>query len=104
MMPTTDVQALVSNLADDGRYEVLVDDDTEIIGTCRVGPMSIRLMQARDIDVDNPNSFGAPKRAALSAAKAKQLTPDPPMSVDLQQYPMALELAGNSRWHELEKQ
>lgn len=60
-------------------------------------------MQARDIDVDDPKSFGVTKRAALSATKTKQLTPDPPMSVDLQQYLMALDLIDNSKWHELEK-
>lgn len=103
MVPTTDVQALASNLADDGRYEILVNDDSEIVITCRIGSKSVRLMQATDIDVNDSNSFGATKRAALSASKARQLTPDPPMTIDLQQYLMALELVQNSKWHELEE-
>lgn len=43
MVPTTDVKALASNLADDGRYEVLANDDTEVIITCRIASKSIRL-------------------------------------------------------------
>lgn len=103
MVPTMDVQALVSNLGNDGQYEVLVNNDTEITVTCRIGSMSVRLMQAKDIDVDDTKSFAATKRAALSAAKTKQLTPDPPMSIDLQQYLLALDLVDDSKWHDLEK-
>lgn len=80
---------MFSNVADDGRCEVSVDDDTY---RGRYNLPSCKTVQSgccrpRDIDVDDPKSPGAAtKRAPLSAAKAKQLTPDPPMSIDLQLY------------------
>lgn len=95
LVPTTDVLTLASTFAEDGKYGTLVNDDTEIVLEFRVGSKSVRLMQAKDIDVDDrDSSYGATRRAALSTAEANQHTPDPPMTVDLQQHLMALAIVG----------
>lgn len=103
MVPTTAIEAIASEVANDGRYEVVTNNDTETVVVFQVGSKTVRLMQTKDINIEDPKSFGEIKRATLAAAKAKQLTPDPSMTVELQQYLMAVELADNSEWHELEE-
>lgn len=61
---------------------------------------AVRLIQAKDVDVGDPKFYAATKRAALSAAEARQHTPDPPMTVDLQQYLMALAICGEDECKE----
>lgn len=103
MVPTTDVLAVAKALAEDGDYNVLADNDNEIVVTFRTGSKAVRLMQAKDVDVDDPKSYGATKRAASSAAEAKQYTPDLPMTAELQQYLMALAIVDKDEWKELKK-
>lgn len=103
MVPTTDVVAVAKALAEDGDYKTLADNDTEIVVTFRIRSKAVRLMQAKDVDVDDPKSYGTTKRAASSAAEAKQYTPDPPMTVELQQYLMALAIVEKDEWKELNK-
>lgn len=103
MVPTTDVVAVAKAVAEDGDYNVLADNDTEIVVTFRIGSKAVRLMQAKDVDVDHPKSYGTTKRAASSAAEAKQYTPDPPMTVELQQYLMALAIVEKDELKELNK-
>lgn len=102
MVPTTDVAELVSVLAKDGDYNIIADNDTEIVVTFRIGSKTVRLMQGKDLNVDDPKSYGATKRATLSAVETKQYTPDPPMTVPLQQYLMALAIDENE-WNEFKK-
>lgn len=103
MVPTTDILTVTKALASNGDYNVITDNDTEIVVTFRIGSKAVRLMQAKDIDVDNPKSYGATKRAASSAADAKRYTPDPDMTVDLQRYLMALAIVDKDEWKELNK-
>lgn len=103
MVPTTDVVAVAKALAEDGDYKILADNDTEIVVTFRIGSKAVRLMQAKDVDVDDPKSYGTTQRAASSAAEAKQYTPDPPMTVELQQYLMALAIVEKDEWKGLNK-
>lgn len=103
MVPTTDVLAIAKALAKHGDYKVLADNENEIVVTFRVGSKAVRLMQAKDVDVDDPKSYGATKRAASSAAEAKQYTPDPPMTAELQQHLMALAIVDKDEWKELKK-
>lgn len=102
-VPTTDILAVAKALANNGHYNIIADNDTEIVVTFRVGSKAVRLMQAKDVDVDNPKSYGATKRAASSAADAKRCTPDPAMTVELQQYLMALAIVDRDEWKELNK-
>lgn len=103
MVPTTGVLAVAKALAEGGEFTVLADNDNEIVVTFRIGSRAVRLMQAKDVDVDDPKSYGATKRAASSAAEAKQYTPDPSMTVELQQYLMALAIVDKDEWKELNK-
>ncbi|ROW14238.1 hypothetical protein VPNG_04237 [Cytospora leucostoma] len=103
MVPTTDIETIASETADNGRYEVLKNNDTEEIVIFQVRSKTVRLMQAKDIDVEKPKSYRETRRAALSAAKAKQLTPDPSMTIDLQQYLMSEELVDNNDWLDLKE-
>lgn len=102
-VPTTDILAVAKALANNGDYNVIADNNTEIVVTFRIGSKTVRLMQAKDIDVDDPKSYGATKRAASSAADAKRYTPDPAMTVELQQYLMALAIVDKDEWKELNK-
>ncbi|KAI7777672.1 hypothetical protein LA080_003165 [Diaporthe eres] len=103
MVPTTDVVAVAKALAEDGDDAVLADNDTEIVVTFRIGSKAVRLMQAKDVDVDDPKSYGTTQRAASSAAEAKQYTRGPPMTVELQQDLMALAIVEKDEWKELNK-
>lgn len=103
MVPTTDISVLASTMAEDGKFHILADNDTEIVVIFVIGSKSVRLMQAKDVDVDDPKSYAATKRAVMSAADAKQYTPDPAMTVGLQQYLMALKIGDEDEWKELEK-
>lgn len=103
MVPSTDVLAVAQALADYGEYNVLADNDNETVVTFRIGSRAVRLMQAKDVDVDDAKSYGATKRAASSAAEAKQYTPDPPMTVELQQYLMALAIVDKDELKDLNK-
>lgn len=103
MIPTTDVPAVARALAEKGDYNVLADNNNEIVVTFRLGSKDVRLMQAKDVDVGDPKSYGATKRAASSAAEAKRYTPDSPMTVELQQYLMALAIVDKDEWNDLKK-
>lgn len=48
-------------------YEVLVNDETEIVISCRISSKPVRPVQARDIDANDSKPFGATRRTALSA-------------------------------------
>lgn len=103
MIPTTNVRAVARALAEKGNYNVLADNNNEIVVTFRLGSKAVRLMQAKDVDVGDPKSYGATKRAASSAAEAKKYTPDLPMTVELQQYLMALAIVDKDEWNDLKK-
>lgn len=103
MVLTTDVLVVAKALAEDGDYNVVADNDNEIVAAFRIGSKAVHLMQAKDVDVDDPESYGATKRAASSAAEAKQYTPDLHMTAELQQYLMGLAIVDKDEWKELKK-
>lgn len=82
MVPTTDVAELASVLVKDGDYNIIADNYIEIVVTARIDTKTVRLMQGKDLNVDDTKSYGATKRGSLSAAETKEYTPDPPMTVE----------------------
>lgn len=71
MVPTTDVAELASVLAKDGDYNIIADNYIEVVVTFRIDTKTVRLMQGKDLNVDDTKSYGATKRASLSAADTK---------------------------------
>ncbi|KAI3337572.1 hypothetical protein HD806DRAFT_43758 [Xylariaceae sp. AK1471] len=90
---THDIHSLAKEFSNYGVYNIEQDDVFELVATFRMGPRTIRLMQAKDLDVNDPKSYNKSNRAKVSNKKVRNIVPEPAMKIPVQQYLVAKHLA-----------
>jgi hypothetical protein len=92
-IPSHDIQSMAQQFSNQGLYIIEQDDAFELVATFRMGHQTVRLMQAKDIDVNDPTSYNKTNRARVSNEKTRSIVPEPAMKISVQQYLVAKHLA-----------
>ncbi|KAI1337759.1 hypothetical protein F5Y15DRAFT_425475 [Xylariaceae sp. FL0016] len=85
-IPNHDISSIAARFGNDGNYSQPTDDYTEKVVTFSMGKQTVRLMQAKDADLNKPKSLGQTMRSKLATQKANELLSEPPMEIPIQQY------------------
>lgn len=88
-IPSTPFEEIAEAMANDNTYRLVDDNPREIIITFGLASRSVRLMQCKDVDVTDENSYDQTLRAKLSKKKTESQLTDPPMTAEFTQYIMA---------------
>ncbi|RYP73844.1 hypothetical protein DL769_004145 [Monosporascus sp. CRB-8-3] len=95
--PTTDIKTLAAAFSEGpGDWTVVRDDSKEVVVSFRIGTKTVRLMQALDLDKEDPATIDNSQRAKTSEIEAKELIGEEPMPVPVQQYLAATMLRGKN--------
>ncbi|KAI1081826.1 hypothetical protein F5B20DRAFT_588382 [Whalleya microplaca] len=82
-------ETLVAELADEGKVTTMCDNSNELAIRFSVRGKSVRILQAKDVDKDDRNSFKRSNRARAAAEKTEELIGEGEMPISVQQYLMA---------------
>ncbi|KAI1811335.1 hypothetical protein GGS20DRAFT_593292 [Poronia punctata] len=94
-IPTTDVITLAEEYSGTDGYRIEHDDESELVVTLRLGNRTVRLMQARDLDVNDPKSYNKSNRARTATKKAREALTEPAMLISVQKHLVATRLVGS---------
>ncbi|RYP09724.1 hypothetical protein DL764_001150 [Monosporascus ibericus] len=94
-IPNTDIKILAEEVSG-SQIEVLTNSMEETIVDFKLGDKQVRVMQAHDIDKDDPATYDQARRAKEARQRARAAFDEPVMSIPLQQYVMACVLRDNT--------
>ncbi|RYP80092.1 hypothetical protein DL770_006375 [Monosporascus sp. CRB-9-2] len=94
-IPNTDIKLLAEE-ASGSQIEVSTSSMEETIVDFKLGDKQVRVMQAQDIDKDDPATYDQARRAREARQRARVAFDEPAMSIPLQQYVMACVLRDNA--------
>ena len=87
-VPTTGVNQLAAEISNGNEYDVVKYTAEESVVDFKMGSLSVRLMNAKDIDMRAPSPYNHTLRARMSVSGANDVFNEPHMSTSLQQYAM----------------
>ncbi|RYP51759.1 hypothetical protein DL768_002982 [Monosporascus sp. mg162] len=87
-IPNTDIKLLAKEVSD-SQIEVSTNSMEETIVDFKLADKKVRVMQAQDIDKDDPATYDLARRAGEALQRARVAFDEPAMSIPLQQYVMA---------------
>ncbi|RYP93252.1 hypothetical protein DL770_000627 [Monosporascus sp. CRB-9-2] len=88
-IPKDDVKTIAKEESNDHGYRVIIENDEEVAVCFCLGGRKVPLMQAFDIDVDLPDSYGDSNRTKRCEARTAELVPEGRVPINVQQYLMA---------------
>ncbi|KAK8093483.1 hypothetical protein PG997_000168 [Apiospora hydei] len=86
---TTDIRQVAKDFSTDDNVSTLRDGSREVVVEFTIASKCIRLMQCFDIDLDEKKPFDKTRRYNDAEQRAHELSNEPPMATDVQQFLMA---------------